>query len=1210
MYDFYLKKIIQPPCCVSKILLMMKLTTLLLIVSILQVSAGSFAQKITIVEKDAPLLQVLNQIKSQTGYDFVFNASILKDAKPVSLDLKQTDLKVVLNAIFKNQPLVFSIENNLVVISKKEPSFLENLVDRFQQIDVRGKIVDEKGMGLPGASIKVKGSNQMTTSSQNGDFYLQNVNENAVLTISFVGYAVKEVMAAKDLGNISLETSSSKLEEVNVTVNTGYQNLSKERSAGSFAKPNLDILKNRSGSTSILQRLDGLVPGLTVNNAPSASDNPFLVRGLSTIGASTSGRGALTNRNPLYVVDGIPLDDVSTINPQDVADITVLRDATAASIWGARATNGVIVITTKRGYASDQVKIQYDGYVNFQGRPDFNYIPTLNSKQFIQAAGEVFDPVVYRWADVSAYPTYNYGVPPHERILYNQSRGLISAAQAKSSLDSLGNLNNVDQIKALWYRPALQTNHTASLSGGTNTYTFYVSGAYTGIKSNRPGDVNNTFKINGRQDLKLGSRVQLNLITDLTNAITANKGKIDIDNRFLPYQLFQDAAGNNLSMPYLQNLTDETRIDYQNLSRINLDYNPLDEYNYNTSKSNTFLSRNVLGLGVKLIKGLRFEGTYSYLRGTSRGEQYNDLKSYGVRSEIVQFTVAPDVNTTPLYSLPTNGGTFAVNQTLQRNWTLRNQLVYDRDWNDKQHQLTLLGGQEAQGQFTLLNGSKVRGYNPLLQTFGAIDYATLGSSGLDNPVWTNGSFNSMLSNDGFSQDELQTRFTSYYANAGYTYQRKYSLNASLRFDRSNLFGLDQAAQNRPVYSVGAKWQMAGEHFLKNSSFLDQLDLRATYGITGNSPSPGTASSYDVITAQQSPFYPGGNGVYISTASNPHLSWERTENMNLGLDFGFWDRRLTGSLDFYRKNTSNLIGSLPTNGFTGYSTIVGNVGDMQNKGFELSLTAVNIRNSDFSWNTQLILSYNKNRITRFNLFAPITNGSGLISQNYLEGYPAFGIFAYQYAGLDNMGDPQVKLADGTITKTPKITKPQDMKFMGTYQPVWNGGLSNIFGYKNWILSINTVFNFGNVMRRDVNQFYTGRLAGAEAGIFTLGNVNAEFADRWKSPGDEANTNIPAYVSNSSLSKSRRDVTYYTNADINVVNAAYVKMRDATLSYRINSSLLKKINVDQLTIRTQVSNVMLWKANHYGIDPEFQYAPTGNRTLIANQGTITFGLNVQF
>ncbi len=256
-----------------------------------------------------------------------------------------------------------------------------------------------------------------------------------------------------------------------------------------------------------------------------------------------------------------------------------------------------------------------------------------------------------------------------------------------------------------------------------------------------------------------------------------------------------------------------------------------------------------------------------------------------------------------------------------------------------------------------------------------------------------------------------------------------------------------------------------------------------------------------------------------------------------------------------------------------------------------------------------MAYNKNEITKLNRTTPVADGNAKVKENYLEGFPAFAVFAYEYAGLDNVGDPQIRLADGTVTKLRNASKTGDIKYMGTFQPVWSGGLSNLFAYRNFGLDINMVYNLGHVMRRDVNTFYSGRL---------INNVHSEFDDRWKTPGDENKTNVPSFIANESTSYSRRNLLYYTDADINVVSASYVKMKDLTLSYSLPKAILKSVKAGNITFRAQLSNVMLWKANKYGIDPEFQQAEgrsvdgllAGSRTLPLNQHVITLGAHATF
>lgn len=1225
---------------ITKTMLAMKLTIVLLTSVFTNVCATSISQTISFKGKNVPLASVFSAAEKQTGFNFLYKEPVLTSAKPISIDARDLSLEQFLKEIFKSQPLQYEIRGkNILVFAKPISRSLEgqpklpepgNLTDTL--ITVRGRVVNEDGHPLSGVTVSQKGSTRATSTDNNGEFSLK--WSGVRLQLVFTGVNVEplemqlgpdEVMVqiSKDGRgiNLSLVSLKTKVYEMSaVTVSTGYQTLSKERSAGAFSKPNMKVLADRSGSMNILQRMDGLVPGLTVNNAPNASQNPFLIRGLSTIGIpdpNSNDRYTGTNRNPLYVVDGVQIEDVSSINPNDVENITVLKDAAASSIWGSKASNGVIVISTRKGKVNEKMKIQYDGFVNFQGRPEVGYFPVLNSKQFVQAAKDVFDPVLNPWEQESAYSnTGSSGIAPHEKIQYDLFRGLISQSQADAALDSLAAIDNSRQISDIWYRNALLTNHSVSVSGGSKAYSFYGSAAYTGTKSNRPGEQNSTYKVNLRQDLRFDDRIQAYLITDITNTITSAKRNINVDNRFYPYQLFRDEQGNPLSMPYVGYLSEENRADYEERSRINLDYNPLNDFNEGYTKSDALLNRIVGGFTANLLNGLRFEGVYGYIKGTNRTRSYDDASSYRVRTEVAQFTVAPTAADEPVYYLPNSGGRYTVTNVSQRNWTVRNQLVYDRNWNEQKHQLTLLAGQEAQDQLNNALRNTVRGYSESLLTSIPIDYATLSNVGVQNPVMPSNLGRSVLGPDLFSESEVQTRFTSWYANGGYTYNKKYSLNVSWRIDESNLFGLDKSAQNRPVWSVGGKWNLSEEPFLADKFGNNRLSIRATYGITGNAPSPGTASSYNILEPQNSFVLRGGQGLRIGSPANRKLTWESTQTINFGIDFSLFKSRLSGNLDFYQRKTEDLIGNLSVNNFTGYSQVTGNFGNMKNIGVEAAITSVNIENRNFSWTSSLTFAYNKNTITNLITADPVITGDGKVSQRYLPGYAAFALFGYRFAGLDNEGDPLVWLSDKTTSKNRSVTMPEDIEYMGTYQPVWSGGLSNTFNYKNFSLTANVIYNFGHVMRRDVNQFYTGRLthsgifSNSFNGGFQSGNVHSEFAQRWRVPGDEVHTNVPSYEPNKSVSDSRRDVDYYTYGDLNVVSASYIKLRDITLSWNLPVNLAGRIGAENVSLRCQMSNVMLWKANRHGIDPEFHDAVYGYRTMRANQQTFTVGARVSF
>src|SRR5690606_33226247 len=446
-----------------------------LFIALLLATANAMAQKVSYHGTAVPLSSVIDAVEQQTEYVFVYTDPMLKASKPVTVSAKDLSVHEFLTVVFKSQPLQFEMKEKVIILYQPPAEGAADSLTRIQ-----GRVLNEAGVPQAGVTVMAIGTPQATSTDDHGEFILDSKNQHPNLVFSGVGIerfemgwnpanVGGEVTKTADGTIIPIIRLKTKVYEMeSVTVSTGYQTLAKERSAGAFAKPDMALLSERSGSVNILQQLDGLVPGLTVNNAPGAEQNPFLIRGLSTIGIPQSGVPGQsnsplrtgTNRNPLFVVDGVPIDDVSSINPQDVADITVLKDATAASIWGARASNGVIVIVTKKGANNEKIRFQYDGFVNFQGRPDLDNMPALNSRQFIATAQTLFNlqntdnpvryPELFPWATIASYRSItNTGVAPHEAILYAGYLGQATAAQTQTQLDSLATLDNRSQIREL-----------------------------------------------------------------------------------------------------------------------------------------------------------------------------------------------------------------------------------------------------------------------------------------------------------------------------------------------------------------------------------------------------------------------------------------------------------------------------------------------------------------------------------------------------------------------------------------------------------------------------------------------------------------------------------------------------------------------------------------------------------------------------------------
>jgi TonB-linked SusC/RagA family outer membrane protein len=962
----------------------------------------------------------------------------------------------------------------------------------------------------------------------------------------------------------------------------------------------MNVFHQRAGTMNVIARLEGLVPGMTVIPGARVINTS---RDGGTTGQQSLIRGRTSiqlNADPLYVVNGIQVPDIETLNPDDISDITILKDAVAAAIWGARAANGVVVITTKAGARYNKLKVSYSSMVNIQGKPDFDYMPMLKSRQYIGVAREIFAPADYPWNTLSGSV-----IAPHEKIMYDRYRGLITEAQANASLDSLAAIDNAGQIKDIWYRNAITTNHTLSLSGGSNNYTIYGSLAYTSTKSNRPGENNNNYRISFNQQFIPLNIIRATLITTLSQNNIDSKRPIQVDNTFIPYQLFRDKDGRSLSMPFVQGWSDSLRNDYATRSRLSLDYNPLNEMDGGYSKS-TAININVSGnLEITLpVKGLSFQGNYGYIRNQVTGASYDDIARFALRKELLGFTVAPTAASVPVYYLPTFGGTYITSNQQLRSWTVRNQLVYNLTDRAGNHRVGVQAGQDIQEQSTIITGSKVRGYDNALQTFAALDYNVL-SNGIPNTIIP---YANRLGEQPFGKIEDVRRIVSYFALLNYEFNRKYSLDMSWRIDHSNLFGSEKSTQNKPVWSAGGKWRIGRENFMSKLSWVNDLAVRATYGITGNSPYAGGGASYDIVMGDFQT-NAAGPSLNIITPANRRLAWEVSRTTNFGFDFSVLQQRIAVAIDVYQKNTTDLLGGYNANPLTGFTGISGNIGKMSNKGIEVTIKSVNINTGSFRWQSNFVLSYNKNKLVDYTAPSAFANTAGTrVYANYAIGYSMQSLFAYRFAGLDNMGDPMIWLSDKTKTKARYVAQPEDIQYMGTVIPPYNGSIGNVFTYQDFSLDANIIFNLGHVMRRDVNEFYTGRVTGVQ-GAFA-GNLRTDFPERWKKPGDEQFTNMPAYVSDQNTSFFRRELLYYLKGDVNVVSASYIKLRDITLSWTMPARMTQAVHLSNARFFVQTTNYMLWKANKDNIDPEYHMLSDGTRILPPFSHAFNMGANISF
>ncbi|SCC42461.1 TonB-linked outer membrane protein, SusC/RagA family [Chitinophaga costaii] len=1184
----------------TKIGLMMKLTVVLLFVLVLQVSATTMAQTVTYTGKAVPLEKVFTAIRQQTGYKFFYRTEDLQGTPAVTLQLTNASLEQALKAALAEQPLSYYLEGKTVFISKAPAPVAVAPAAETPPGEVHGVVRDSKGRPIPGITVIAKHARTVTVSNEQGMFQFRNLAMSDTLMFSSVSYE-PVTLPINDFMTVIMRERTVALSSVTVTYNNGYQVLSAERATGSFGKPDMKVFHERVGTNDLVARLEGQVAGLVVTTGLNASIVNRNGSGASVNASVLRGTDNTNGDQPLYVLNGVIVHDFSAVNSDDIEDITVLKDAAAAAIWGARASNGIIVVTTKSGTKNQRLTVSYSGYLNYQGKPNFGYQPMMNSHQFIQAAREIFDPVSYPYRSLT-YST----IAPHDQFLYDAYRGKITQAQANAGLDSLASVNNWKQVKDLLYQPALTDNHSLSVSGGTNAYSFYATLGYTGTQSNTPGTKSNAYRIAISQDMNLGSRVHIGLNTTMINTIGSQDNAIAISHGFLPYQMFRDNEGNNLDMNYLYGLSDSLRRDYGARSRINTDYNPMNERKYGYQHINNLSLNATANIAVEIWKGIRFEGTYGYQKAPGSNQYYQDNKTLAQRKNNIAFTVAPTVNAVPVYYLPLTGGYYISTNNDQRNWTIRNQLVYTATPRGGKDALSLQAGQEAQEDYTYRTDATSYGYNNQLGSSALVDYKTL-SQGLFGTVSGYG----FLSRQPFTINTTLTRYNSYFALGNYTFNHKYSVDLNWRQDHSNLFGSDVSSQNKPTWSAGAKWHIAGEEFLQPVKWLNDLALRATYGITGNSPYLGAATYQDVLYSVPASQSGGvaGDALSISSPANRSVTWERTKTTNIGVDFAVLKRRISGAIEWYDRISDGLLASTPLNPFSGYTSTKGNLGKYTNQGIEITLHTQNIVTENFSWSSTFLFSYNKNKLVAIGIPNSYQNTVSYRMQgvSYLPGFATNPLFAYKFAGLDNMGDPQIRLTDKTITKSPTAPTINDIYYMGTTVAPYNGNLANTFLYKAFSFTANIIYNLGNVMRRDVNTFYTGRLGASSS--FGSDNYAPSFLDRWKQPGDEAHTNIPAYVPGYQ-SYNRRNTDFYTKGTLNVVSASYAKLRDMTLAYTLPPSTLRTLKIQRMEVYVQTTNFMIWKANHDGIDPEYQSLSYGGRALPPYKHAYNVGLNLTF
>ncbi|PYF75099.1 SusC/RagA family TonB-linked outer membrane protein [Pedobacter nutrimenti] len=1129
------------------LLLMMRLTILMLCAGILQVSARTYGQKITLTQRNAPLVAVLKELRKQSGYDFLYSDKIMEQAKPVSLDVKNAGLEEVLERCFENQPLSYNIENKIVTIKAKTPSFLEKLAAAWRNADVHCRVEDEKGEPLAGASVRVKGTNKAVVTDDKGEFTIKQLEENTVLVISYLGYKTKEILAKEVSGSsaIQLEPAAGELKEVGI-ISTGYQNLNKERATGSFVQVDNQLL-NRDLGSNVLARLDGITSGVIFNKAANrvGNDPTISIRGRSTIFANT---------NPLIVLDNFPYEgDVNNINPSDIESVTILKDAAAASIWGVRAGNGVIVLSSKKGKYNSAPSVAFRSVYSINEKENLFAVPQLSSAQFIEVQRFFFEKGYYD-RELSAFP-YN---PQSQAVdlLEQQRKGLISMAELNNRLEALGKIDTRTDYIKYFLRPAQLQQYALSISGGGPHNQYYFSAGYDQNLGSKVSDDNNRLTVNARNTYNL-FKDRLELSTGLLFVKTRSRSNANSYGIEYPYEQLTDASGNALAVT--RDYSQPAKDAYLGKGLLDWNYYPLNErFNQGNVNKNTEYTLN-LGLNYKILpKLLDIQATYQYQQGNSEGVSTNALNDYSTRKQINGFSQIDPVTGVVYRPLPlgdivsTNTGTYSVQNG-------RLQLNYHQVFGTA-HEITALAGTEIRDYNTFASSGGFYGYNGSTATDQQVDYFKY------YPLLIEG-YNSIIDRLGGSQSGTTDRYISYYANAAYIYQSKYILSASIRKDESNLFGVNANQKGVPLYSMGLAWELNKEKFYHLAA-LPNLKLRLTYGYNGNLDkrlSAYVTSSQEIYPNQFSELYQK-----IENPPNPNLSWEKIRNINVAVDFALKNQVLSGSIEFYSKKGTNLIGDSPMAQQSGITTFRGNTADVLTKGLELTLNSINLKGS-VSWRTNFLFNYVKDKITGYKI-------QGAINDYYVGndipiiGKPYAALFAYRWAGLDNQGNPQGYL-DGHVSKDYKAmeltARADQLVYKGSASPTIFGSLRNDFFYKGFGFSVNVIYKMGYYFRRPS---YVSR-----SPVYAS---TTDYEKRWQKPGDENYTNVPSVIYPSDGLRS----SFFERSEVLVEKGDHIRLHDLQFNYTFSHIAKSILNHFKLSFTASNLGAILWRANKLGLDPD--------------------------
>ena len=1087
------------------------------------------------------------------------------------------------------------------MISKKllfSVLFLMFSIGAIAQTTVKGTVTDSKGDPMYGVTISVKNGHHHAVTDLNGNYSIV-AEEGAVLQFRFIGMEPYQASVKKGQTtvNVRMNEQTTQLAET-VVISTGYQKLSRERSTAAFG--HVDSTKlNRVMHKDVLSALEGQVAGLRMEVNPNTGENKPILRGVGTFSSSVG-------TQPLIVVDDMATNmTLDEINPYDVESVTVLKDAAAASIYGALAANGVIVVTTKQG-KGEKVKVNVNADWYISTKPNFDGMHYASTSDIIDYETAVYNARVKNSGSVRAlFDTYNANYySPLYQLYRDQAEGRITPSEVDQTLSQWRKNDFYEQYRDQVWRTAVTQRYNISLSQSSKQSSHFASFNYEHDKNRIKNDQNDAFSLYVKSSFKLSKWLTAKLGVDgrFTNSTKP-------DNSYVNYTMQEryariiDEQGNLVYSPYVNvggyagsstNLSQIRAAEATGCEELMpFRFNVLESLDESLTKSRNVRLRPFINLEAKFLKFFKYTVMFQYEWAQNRSEVYDDASTYQMRMTHNAFIDQSGA------CLLADGGRYRQQTNNSRRYTFRNQLNYEQSFLDSKHNINAIMGFELRENRTPQSIEQLMyGYNDQALTSVRMDWNSLYSSGWESLVYNNTQRYSGLPT---SKSETFHRYASFYANVGYNYRYRYNLTGSIRWDEADLFGLDTKNQHHPLWSIGAGWNITEENFMKGISWLDFLKLRLTYGVNGNVDQSST--TYFVARYRIEGNDPT-NTQYLRYSDdnlpNPKLRWEKTSTFNIGIDYRLFNNLLSGSLEFYNRVGDDLLVRKYLDSTLGTSNRVINNGKMRNQGIEFVVNANIIRSKDWNFSAGLNIAWNKNKMLRVD-HASTDIASSFITAPanfFIEGTGYNTLWAYRLSRVVN-GYPVILDADGNemakfdasgepteVTVSSTLKGTDALVNMGSLTPIYNGSLSLNLRWKE--LELNTLFIFsgGNKLRLDVTDMNSYQMTDEHVNDHTVKHFY------------EMSTETQQYASTFS--------EWWRYCDQQVKSADYIKMRSINLAYHLPDDITKKLGIGQTRLTLQVNNLFYWSAAGHDIDPESYSLNSATRTVLQPK-TFSIGLS---